>query len=134
MDEIPKKPTRPTLDEIMCRIKWPFNRFYLFLLIAVIFALVMGAASYGIYRMSDAASLDLSLPSHQDRLREEREKRELPSKEIVVDPAGVVDGVFANQVADYLRYYQDSVGEAQPFAPDVLLDENLINLSTIKVE
>ncbi len=134
MDETPKKASRPTFDELMSHIKWPFNRFYLFLLISVIFAVIMGAISYGIYRMSDAASLDLSLPAHQDRLRKEKENNSLPSREVVVDPVGMVDGVFANQVADSLQYYQDSVGDSIPFAPDVLLDENLINLSATVAE
>lgn len=132
MDEKTKitKP-RPTVDEIMSRIKWPFNRFFLFLTIAVLFAVIMGAISYGIYRMSDGASLDLSLPAHQKQLREKNNS--VPARDSVIEPSGVVDEVFATQVIDYIERYQKLVGEAEPFAPEVLLDENLINLTDSSV-
>lgn len=128
MEENPKpKSVRLSFDELMNRIKWPLNRFFLFLLIAVIFAIVMGAASYGIYRMSDAASLDLSLPEHQKKLHEQNQN--MPSQKVAIEPLGMVDEIFIQQVADAIKYYEASVGEAKPFAPDALLDENLINLS-----
>ena len=120
--------TRPTVDELMNQIRWPFNRFFLFLTIAVVFAVIMGAVSYGIYRMSDGASLDLSLPSHQKQLREKNNSA--PTRNSAIEPSGVVDEVFTTQVIDYVERYQKSVGEAKPFAPEVLLDENLINLTT----
>ena len=132
MDNNPKpKSSRPTLDEMMRRIRWPFNRFFLFLLIAVIFAVSMGVASYGIYRISDAASLDLSLPAHQKKIRDDRLTP--PEKALVIESTGIVDAIFAQQVADYIQQYQDSVGEAQPFAPDALLDENLINTTNFNL-
>ena len=132
MDNNPKpKPPRPTLDEVMRRIKWPLNRFFLFLLIAVIFAVSMGITSYGIYRISDAASLDLSLPAHQKKIRDD--KLTPPEKALVIESTGIVDAIFAQQVADYIQQYQDSVGEAQPFAPDALLDENLINVTNFNL-
>lgn len=127
MSEQQTKKSRPTFDELIQRINWPFNRFFLFLIFAIMLALLMGFVSYKIYQSSDAASLDLSLPEHQNRLREEN--RSLSSEEKVIDPTGKVDDAFANQVREYLQHYEESVGETKPFAPDALLDENLINLS-----
>lgn len=126
MENSRPKTRRPSLDEIMSRIKWPFNRFFLFLLIAVLFALVMGFASYKIYEWSDAASLDLSSPEYQ-RLRQEATHSK---DEPVLSASGEINRNFVHQVISASDYYRNQLGDAKPFADEALLDENLINSLT----
>lgn len=123
-NESDRRPKRPSLDDLMQRIKWPFNRFYLFLLIAVGFALAMGLVSYRIYQLSDAASLDLSRPGYEKPQTETTTVKNEP----IIAPLGEIDQGFVHKIIGATDYYRSRVGEATPFSNEPLLDENLINL------
>ena len=122
-NEFERKPKRLSFDDLMQRIKWPFNRFYLFLLIAVGFALLMGLVSYRIYQLSDAASLDLSRPGYEKVQTEAVANKDEP----VISPLGQIDQGFVHKIIGATDYYRSRVGEAMPFSNEPLLDENLIN-------
>lgn len=113
---------RLSIDDLVDRLNLPFNRFFLFLLLAVAFALLMGGIGYGIYRSSDAASLDLSRPGYQSSVPDDNIKREEPS----IENEGDIDASFAHKVISASDHYRSRVGDVAPFSPEALLDENLI--------
>ncbi len=122
---VQEKKKRPSVDDLMRRIKWPFNRFYLFLVIAIIFATGLGLVSYKVYLVSDAASLDLSRPGFQKVRDEVSASKEEP----ILSSTGEVGQGFIHEVIDALDYYRNRVGSSTPFAPEPLLDDNLINVN-----
>lgn len=105
-------------------IKIPFNRFFLFLLLVVALAAGMGLISFQMYRLSDAANLDLSLPDY----REVRESANNTQAEPKVDLVGPVDAKFKQDVLDDLKYYQKQIGDGRAFSAVPLADETLISI------
>ena len=117
-----------TIDGLIDRFDLPFNRFFIFLSLAILLATILGTIGLKIYDLSDAASLDLSRPGYQKVRTETNKSQDSPT----ISPDGQVDTKFKLEVESAVAYHRGLVG-ANAFSEAPLLDENLINPDPISL-
>lgn len=119
---------RRSLSDRFDSIKLPFNRFFLFLAMVIMTAIVMGLIGFRLYQLSDAASLDLSRPQYQAIWKEAKQDVKSDPR---IEITGEIDASFKQEVLSGLEHYHSQIGDGRPFSDLPLLDENLISTASV---